>query len=266
MIGALLRRQVRLLGRLLAITFAGLAGFEFLAIHVAEAFEKGPGLAQLFRMLPQVVQDVVTSQVGPVSFPALVAAAFLDPVPYAACIGVIVLVATLPAGERESGLLDLFLARPLSRRRYLLACLLLVALVACVLPLALLLGAALGLARVEMTDELPWTRYAPCALGLSALLLALGAITLLLAVESRRRGQAVARAVALVLALYLLDASSKFWPALADWGVLSPFRWFVPVRSAMEGTWPLREVSVLLAVALVASAIALWRFDARDLD
>ena len=266
MIRALFLRQLRLLGGLFGVTFAGLVGFEFLALHVAEAFEKGPGLARLVAMLPQFMQDVVTSQVGPVSFAALVAAGFMHPVAFAATLGTIILAATVPAGERESGLLDLFLARPLSRERYLVASILLVVVLALVLPLALLLGARLALWHIEITDELPWTRYVPCALGLSTLLLGMGGVTLALAVETQRRGVAVARAIGLVLVLYLLEVSAKFWPALEDLAKLSPFHWFTPIPSAMDDVWPLADMGVLLALFVLATSWALLRFRGKDLS
>ena len=94
--------------------------------------------------------------------------------------------ATLPAAEREKGLLELFLARRLPRALYLLSVLLFVATVTVVLPAGLLLGTALGLRVVESPADVGWMGYIPSALATALLLLAIGSYTLLFALKARR--------------------------------------------------------------------------------
>ena len=62
-------------------------------------------------------------------------------------------VATIPTGERESGFLELILARPVPRRRYLLAALLPLIFGAVLLPLALVAGALIGIQLVEADPD-----------------------------------------------------------------------------------------------------------------
>lgn len=263
---ALYTRLLRLHARLLVAIAAGVCLFEVFLIWVAAQLDTGPGLRTfLANLLPPEVQAVVFEQLGLASFSGAVAFGYRHPFLLVAVVAFMVAAATTPAAERETGFLDLVLARPVPRRSYLASVALLTATGAVVLAAAALAGAAIGLALVDGPDELPWTSYAAATLGLALLLLAVGGIALLAATGAQRRGSAVARALGLILAFYWLDFMGGFWDTLdlARW--LSPFSYYDPTGVALGDGLPLRDVVVLLAAALVTTAAAFVEFQRQDL-
>ncbi len=265
MIAVLVARNVRHHRRLLLVLMLGLASIEIMLIQVVASLDRGPGLQDIIQMLPETMRNLVSSQIAFVSFPAAVAFGFQHPAVLVASVAFVVVAGTIPAGERESGILELVIARPLPRMHYLAGVLVLLVLAAVLLPAALMTGSVVGLAMVQGAGELRWTRYVMSAVAFSALLLALGGMTLMLSAGAGRRGQAAAGSVGLVLALYLLEVLGGTWNALrwAQWA--SPFHYFKPVELAIRGETRVVNVMVLLAVFAGTTAIAFWRFQKRDL-
>lgn len=266
MIRTLFVRNLRHHLRLLAALWMGLALFETLIVWVASLVERGPGLrAMLELMIPPEAREAFITQFGLMSFGGGVAFGFQHPVSLVAALAGVIVVATIPAAERESGLLDLILSGPVARARYLAAVLALLVIAAVALPLALLAGTAAGLALVAVPEELAWWRYAPSAARLTLLLLALGSGALFFAAAARRRGQAVARAVGVTLALYVLEILADLWEPFARIRWLSPFHFFKPIAAAIGPGAPLRDPLVLLATAAALCALALVLFKKQDL-
>jgi ABC-2 type transport system permease protein len=200
-----------------------------------------------------------------VSFPGAVAFGFVHPVTIVAAAAFVVVAATIPAAERESGLLDLVLARPVPRGRYLLSVALMLVVGAVLLPLALFAGAAFGLGIVTVEERLPLVRYAPAAAGLGFLLLAVGGYSLLFAAGAKRRGPAIGRAVGLTLAFYVVEFLADFWEPLDRIRWLSPFHYYKPIAAAVVPHTPPENPLVLLAAFVVLVAAAHFRFRRQDL-
>ena len=266
MILALFLRNLRHHARLLVAMMLGLGVFEVLILWVAAKIDEGAGLREFLEsILPEGAQEAVFSQFGLVSFPGAVAFGFVHPVAIVAATAFVVVVATVPAAERETGFLDLVLARPVPRGRYLLTVVLLLLLGAVLLPLALLGGAAFGLGIVDVEDRLPLARYVPAAFGLGFLLLAVGGYSLLFAAGARRRGPAIGRAVALTLAFYVVEYLADFWDLLDRIRWVSPFHYYKPIAAAVVPDTPLVNPVVLLAAFVVLAAAAHLRFRRQDL-
>ncbi len=123
----------------------------------------------------------------------------------------------------------------------------------------------MGLALVDGPGELPWTRYAPSGFTLSALLLALGGYSVLIATGARRRGIAAAWAVGLTLLFLWIDLTEPLWPPLGAISWISPFHYFAPIPAAMSESPTLGGSWVLLAAAAVTAGIAFRRFARQDL-
>ncbi|MDX1675897.1 MAG: hypothetical protein R3314_13975, partial [Longimicrobiales bacterium] len=158
--------------------------------------------------------------------------------------------------------LDLILARPVRRTTYLQAPLLLVITGAVTLPLAILVGAVLGLVTVDAGA--PWTPYLAAAGSLTLLLLAMGGIGLLAAVGAERRGPAVGRAVTLVLVFYWLDFVGPLWEVLETARWLSPFAYFDPSGAVRHGVSAV-DAAVLLGVFVTTTAAAFLELRRQDL-
>ena len=265
MIRALLMRQLRHQRWLLLSLCIGFVLLEWLLVVVVAVIDMGPGIAFLQQFLPPAMQAFVASQLGLVSFGGMVAFGFQHPAALAGAFAFVFVVATLPAGERESGFLELLLARPLPRSRYLAAIVLLLVVGALVLPLSLVGGVALGLSQSEHPEELPWTRYVRPAAGLTTLLLAVGGYTLYFAVGSKRRGRAIALAIGLTVTLFWLQALAQLWSPLERVSWLNPFSYYDPMRAAAFGTTPPEHPTVLLGIFIVATTAAFIRFRKQDL-
>jgi len=265
MVRTLLGRQLWHLRWILSALMLGLVGFEMLVIHLAQAFDAGPGIDQLLGMLPQLLQDLVNSQIATTTFPAFVAFGFMHPAAMVGCFAVLLMLATTPPGDRDSGLLDLLLARPLPRRTYLAASVAGVVLASLVLPCCILLGCALGLATVEVEGQQPWTDYVPACAQLSGLLLAFGGLGLAIATTARRRGTAIARSVSLILLCYAIDTLSRFSTLLGPLIWATPFAYFDPIRAALEPDFPWIGQLTLWGVFGLSTLLSFRRFETRDL-
>lgn len=259
MIGTLLARNLRRHLILTLALFGGLVGLEAFVVYVASQLGSGPDLISLIhQLLPPSMADWIASQVG-LTFGGMVAFGFQHPIVLVASIGLTILVATTPAAERESGFLDLILARPLRRRHYLLAILIQIVFCALILPAALVLGVAIGLQVVEVAEEARWLRFVGAGAGLSALLLCIGGYTLLFASMVRRRGSAVALSVGLTLVFFWLDVTAQLWAPLRKIQWLSPFSHFEPIQAPLSG------MLILWTAFVVAVALAWVSFERQDL-
>ncbi len=262
----LFERNLRHHWRLLAALTVGLTILELLLLWVAAKVEIGTGVRNFIEMLaPPQARAAIMAQIGLISFPGAVAFGFQHPVSLVAAIAFVAVAATIPAGEREAGFLDLVLARAVDRDSYLVASLGVAIVGAVVLPCALLLGAAIGLSLVDVNGALPWWRYVPAAAGMATLLLAIGGWASFFATGARRRGLAVSRIVGVCLALYVLDFLADQWAALDRLRWLSPFHYFKPVTAAVIPHTPLVNPLVLLALFVAGAALALLRFRRQDL-
>ena len=266
MIGPLFRRNFAHHARLLGVLAGGLALLELIVTKAAAQIEMGPGLATLLeQFVPPAARELLFTQFGLVSFPGAVAFGFEHPAVLVASVAWAVVAGTIPAAERESGLFDLILARPVSRAKYVLAVLLLIVLGAVVLSAALVAGAALGLSLVEVRGELAWTRYVLPAADLALLLLAIGGYTLAFACASPRRGPAIARAVGVTLAAFVVELLADLWEPLERVRWLSPFHYFKPVPAALEARTPWLHAAVLVGILAGGYLLALARFKRQDL-
>lgn len=259
-------RLLRLHAPLLAVVAGGAFVFEVFMVWVSAQLDTGLGLRTLLeQLLPPDARAVVFEQLGVATFEGAVAFGFQHPIFLVAVLGFAVVAGTVPAAERETGFLDLVLARPVPRWTYLAGVLLLVVTGAVVLPLAILAGAAVGLATVDgVPPGLHWTAYIPAAVALAALLLAVGGVALLAGAGARRRGPAVGKVVALLLALYWLHLVGPLWDLLATARWLSPFSYFDPAGVAAAGL-SVRDLAVLAGVSLAAVGCAFVEFRRQDL-
>ena len=266
MIRALLDRNLRHHARLLLSLVGGFVVLEVLICWIGSQIEAGPGLATLMeQFMPPAFRRLFSTQIGMASFDGMVAFGYRHPAILTAAVAFVIVVGTLPAGERESGLLDLMLARPVQRARYLAAVVLTLVIGALVLPGARLGGTASALSLVEAENALPWQRYVPSAASLATLLLGIGGYTLLIAVTSRRRGPAVARAVGLTITLFFLEFLASLWDPVEALVWLSPFHYHKPISAALFRQMPLVNPVALLSLFAVCGAAAFWSFRRQDL-
>jgi len=269
-IAALVSRNLRRMGVILLVAVPALLLFEVGLVHIAASFEAtqfagGAGLKGLVEMLPGFLQDLVNSQIDDFSTEALVAVGFQHPVTMTLSIALTVLLAVVPAADRETGLLDLILSAPVPRGAYLASCVICVVLVALVLPAAILAGGAMGLAMVEVPGATSISPHVRTAVSMSALLLAFGGTGLLLSVGARRKGQALVRVAGLLLPLWAIDFMAYLWDGLDMIRWISPFAYFDAIPGPIPSTRIEYGGFVLLGVFLLTTSFAFRRFARHDL-
>jgi ABC-2 type transport system permease protein len=172
----------------------------------------------------------------------------------------------VPTGEVDRGTIDVLLGLPVSRWQLYRteSFLWLVSGVA-----VLLMGVAgnvLGNSLVtgRLRDD-PF-RLAIVIANLFCLYLAVGGLAWLVSALSSRRGRAMGVALAFVLGWFLLNYLAQLWSVADRLSFLSVLHYYRPLPILRDGTWPVRDMIVLLV-----SGAALWTaggfvFARRDLS
>jgi ABC-2 type transport system permease protein len=166
------------------------------------------------------------------------------------------------AGEESRGTIDILLSYPVSRRRVVLEKWLAVVL-ACIVSVVVLWVFAIAGAAIS-ASPLPPGPLAAALVMLVLLGLAFGDIALAISAFGGNRGAAIGVTVALMVAMYLIDALSSIVNGLGAIRPLSLFRYYMgddPLRNGLN----LGDAAVLAAVAAVFLALAVVAFERRDL-
>lgn len=264
MIVALLGRTLRQLGLVLGAAALFLCVFEFGLVFIATAFDSAGGLERIVEFLPTMFQDLLLSKMKDFSPPALVPLGFHHPLAYMIVLGLTVLLGTAPAADRESGLIDLIVSRPVPRRAYLLSVLLGMLLIQAALPLAILVGGLIGVQVFDVPLEDPVVALAKAAAGQSSLMCAVGGLTLLCSVGCRRRFNAVLAVLAILLPMFVVDFLSYMWSGLHEVRWASLFH-YVPSMPGADTVDFRLGVAVLWTVGALTSLAAFARWQRQDL-
>lgn len=170
------------------------------------------------------------------------------------------------AGELEAGTLELQLARPVSRLRYLAAHVVLL-----VPGCMLLTGAyAVGAVAADRVLDPPGRTLAPgrmleAAVESALLVLAVGAVSLLVSALASERGRALSFALGIAIVMYAGNFLFALWSPLHPLARLTLYWYFTPGPAIQEGRISWGDDAVLAAVVVAALAAAAWRFERRDL-
>ena len=243
-----------------------LAAFQFLICAAVASVDVSGALEKLMESLPPMLQSVLsTTLFGGFSVHGLLAFGWNHPIAQAIGAAVaIVLAAGAVAGEAESGAIELLLSQPLSRGRYFAAQAGFAVGALALLSLAGLGGTLLG-QRVFHVE--PFSGPALVRLGADFLLLqcAWFGITLLFSAFGREGGRVASAGFLVALASYLVQVIAQLWERAAFLAPYTLQHYFRPQDILVKGEGIARPVGVLLAVTLVTTAAAWWRFRRRDL-
>ena len=166
------------------------------------------------------------------------------------------------AGEESRGTIDILLSYPVSRRRVVLEKWLAVVL-ACIVSVVVLWVFAIAGAAIS-ASPLPPGPLAAALVMLVLLGLAFGDIALAISAFGGNRGAAIGVTVALMVAMYLIDALSSIVNGLGAIRPLSLFRYYMGNDPLRNGISP-ADAGVLAAVALVFLVASVVIFERRDL-
>ncbi|NDD31015.1 MAG: hypothetical protein EB084_22400 [Proteobacteria bacterium] len=178
----------------------------------------------------------------------------------------LVLCTRYPAGELETGTIDMTLGWPVSRIEVALG------------EAAVWLGAGLPVMASAFaawwlgrpTDGLEGlpdaTLTAQVLANLFAAYLAVGGFASAVSAWSSERGRATGIVFGAVFTSYLITVVAPFWPPAAAVRALGVLTYYTPGRVLASRALDAQNVQVLLAIFLLCEGIALWRIATRPLS
>lgn len=265
MIKALLHRSFRRSRGLLIALAAVLVVFQVLVVIAASTLEEQGSFTRMVALLPPFVQQALGGVFS--SFASMVAFGYFHPVVVIVFGGLAIFVASEPAADVESGVVDLVLARPIRRAHVVTRSLIMLGLTTTVIA-ALMVGAS-WLSLLAVAPRGTGIRFAvlvKLASNLIAVAWAVGAMALAAAAVARRRAAAGGGVAIVALALYLLNFLADLLPRLKPYGPWSPFHYYQPIGivSGLGTRWT-GDVLLLTAVAGLFATAAFVGFSRRDL-
>ena len=241
--------------------------FQFLLIAHAAEIERSQAFGKIADLVPGFLQRGLGAQaLALATFKGSVAFGYFHPVIVCAVSLIAIYIATEPAHDVESGLVDLVLARAVPRHRLLTRSLLLAMGASAGLTAWMLLGTYVGLRT--LAPEFAWPSFALLsllAIHLVAVAWCCAAIGLLAAASAKRWTTAFTIGAAVVIVGYLVDFLAIGWRPARVIAWAFPFNYY-PALLIVGGTAkPLVDLSILAAATTVFTALAYWRFERRDL-
>jgi ABC-2 type transport system permease protein len=242
-----------------------LSGFQIALIAVASEFAGAGNFERIAQLVPSVLAPALAPALT--SFDRMATLGFFDPLVVMLVVQWAIYVGTEPAGEVETGLVDLVLARSVPRHRVMTRTLIVTLGSTLLLTLAMLAGTLIGL-QVLAPTELDWPT--PRVLLLMVAHLALvgwcfGAAAMAVAGWARRRGSAIAVTAIAAVALYLVDFLGLWWPPVETLARVTPFAYFHGGPLLAGTADPFRNLVVLGSITIAAAVTAYVRFQRRDL-
>jgi ABC-2 type transport system permease protein len=265
---ALMAHSLRRIRAVLIAMGVLLFAFQVLLVLMSRAINETGGFRQLAHLMPSFVREMM----GPnalmfLSFEGMVCLGYFHAAVMGSLVGLAISVGTIPAGEVETGFIDLLLGRPLARH-WIITRTILVGMLATVLLIGIMmLGTSIGLRAFAPRNvglpppKLVWA----LAVNLGLVVLSWGAVALAVGAVSRRRAFAGGTVGILALATFLLDYMGRVWAPAESVAWLSPFRFFSPFDLIMTQTVPVKSCLVLGGIAVVGWVLAYVGFARRDI-
>jgi ABC-2 type transport system permease protein len=264
MTALVLRSFGRILSPFLSLA-AILSGFQVALVAMASAFAESGNFERLVSLVPAVLAPAISPALT--SFDRMLTIGYFDVLIVMLVVQWAIYVGTEPAGEIESGLVDLVLARPVPRHRLVTRTLVVMMASTLVLALGMLAGMLLGLVMLAPVDA-PWPEARLVGLMIAHLTLVawcFGAAALAAAGWARRRASALAVVSIAAVALYLVDFLGLWWSPAESLARFTPFFYFHGGMLLAGADDPARNLLVLGSLTLAASLTAYARFARRDL-
>jgi ABC-2 type transport system permease protein len=215
----------------------------------------------------EIIQAMVGAEIGdrlgPQMFQSI---AWVHPVPLALTWAhALVSCTRVPAGEVDRGTADVLLGLPVSRWEVFISETVVWLVCGAAILAAALAGNILGAHGLPPEHRPQLSRLFIVLANLFCLYAAVGGLAWLVSAFSDRRGRAVTLLFVILLSLFLLNYLAPFWHPLEKIAFLSPLHYHRPVNVLGNGTWPWKDMSVLLgaggAMWLTGGAV----FARRDL-
>jgi ABC-type transport system involved in multi-copper enzyme maturation permease subunit len=265
---SLMQRSAKQARYLLIGSFVLLFLFQLIIVGQAGEIQRTQAFGRMADLLPGFLQrGLGNNALLLATFRGTVAFGYFHPVVCLVVALVTMYLATEPAHEIESGLVDLELARAVPRHRLLTRSVLLSALVVACALLIMFAGTSAGGWFFGATAYgLPGTAVrARLLLHLAGVAACFGAYALWLGALSRRWATAFTTASLTAIVLYLLDFLAIGWRPMRELAWISPFHYYPALAIVAGNAPPWRNLVVLFAAAAVFTAAAYRQFQTRDL-
>ena len=248
--------------------YALLCAFQIIIVGQAAEIQRSSSFGRVAELIPAFLQQGLGSQAMLLAtFRGTVAFGYFHPVVCLIVTFVAMYIATEPAHEIESGLVDLELARAVPRHRLLTRSLLLSVLTVAGSVTLMGAGTILGARIFDAAGmELPSasTRLR-LLVNLAATASCFTGFALLAGTLAKRWVTAFTTAALTAVVLYLLDFLAIGWPLVRNLAWISPFHYY-PALSLLAGDSPFgRNVAILFGAGAVCVVGAYWCFGRRDL-
>jgi beta-exotoxin I transport system permease protein len=261
---ALLQRSFGRARVLLLPLAAVLVLFQVLIVSVARYLRDSGAFSQLLAFLPPFVQQLAGGVFS--GFGSMVAFGFFHPVVIIVFVATAIVIASEPAADVESGLVDLLLARAIGRWQLIARSLVMTLLTTTAIAGLMVAASRASTILLARPSVEPSTAVIlKLAANLIALAWIMGSLSLAIAAVVRRRGAATGAAGIAALVLFFLNFLAEIWPRLRPYGPLSPFHYYQPTVIIAGGAtrWA-TDIATLLAGAALLSLIAFVAFARRD--
>lgn len=266
-----LRHSMAQVGRTTIVLTLAAGAFHYLVLLASSAFlgntpadflENAP---EFFTQPPEAVEAFLGGTVDFLSPQGWVASAMTHPITLALFTGAALSVAAgAVAAEVERGTVDLVLARPIGRVRFLLGKAVATVAVVTLVQGGALVGVLVATLTVERMSELgPADLWRPF-LGSWLLFVALGMVGLMLSARSSLRSRAIGATVGVIVAWYFVNFIALLIDEVSGARYASPFHYFRP-PDFLAGKSIGADAAVLSGLAVLALAAGLWWFSRRDL-
>jgi len=242
-----------------------LIALQLAIIAAARSFSDG----NVFERASQIAPAFLLQIMGPAlaSFSGFVMFAYVDPLIVMLVVVFAIYLATEPAGEIESNLVDLVLARPVARHVVVSRSFLVMALGTLLMSGSMQATTWAGLWWMAPPDAQWPVPRTVVSLSVHVTLVAwcFGCIALAASGWARRRGAVIGAIGVVAIATYLVEVLEPMWAPARQVAWISPFHYYRAGRIIAGTAEDARNLAVLGTTALTAMVIAYWRYQQRDL-
>jgi ABC-2 type transport system permease protein len=249
----------------------GVVLFEFVQPVVIASFGGARGLDAIMERIPPALQAFTRTRPEFLALSGLegyLSLGFTHPL-YIVLAGAAVIgfAARALAGEMERGIIQIPLARPISRQAVYAARVLGVAIICALLALAGPLGMIAGLlyAHPQGQAQFAYAHLVAVALNCLALFWAIGGLSLWGSAAASTAGRIIGWAISLLVVSYFVDYFAEIWSPLHSIEFLSLFDYYAPTDALVSGHADTTNLATLTAVGAAAIAGGLVTFVRRDL-
>ncbi len=253
----------------LVALLVGIALFEFVQPLVIASFGGAQGLDVIMDRIPPALQAFTRTRPEFLALSGLagyLSLGFTHPL-YIVLAGAAVIgfAARSLAGEMDRGIIQIPLARPISRQAVYTSRVLGVAIICGLLALAGPAGMVAGMFYARPEGEFIYGHLGAVALNGLALFWAIGALSLWGSAAASTAGRVVAWAISLLVFSYFIDYFAGIWAPLQSIAFLSLFDYYDPTGSLVSGHIDATSLVTLTVVGAIAALAGLAIFTRRDL-